>query len=916
MARWIYKLPLRVGSLFRKRRVEQELTDELRFHLEKQIEQNLAKGMGPEEARYAALRELGGVEQIKEECRDMRRVNYIETFLQDVRYGVRQLRRSPGVSAVIILSLALGIGADTAIFSLIDTLLLRNLPVRNPQQLMLLEWAGGWPPDVNQTGPNNPPSPSFSYRFYTQLRTSNRVFSSMFAFAPAGGLTVKTKDRVSQADGYMVTGQFFSTLGVAPLLGRAIDNQDEKRGAPGIAVLSYDYWTREYARSPSAIGQTVALNGAPYTIVGVLPKGFFGVQPGDNPDVYIPLIQTSQVGPFGQTAAKGQPMFTDRHHWWLMIIGRLKPGVSRERALAELSVPFLQSVSELQKSPLKPDQQVHLIVASGGGGFDVIRTYASEPLHILMAIVCLLLLVACANVAALLLARSTTRGREIAMRLALGASRSRLIRQLLTESVMMAAIGGALGLLAAYWGARALGVWLIQSGGMTMTWNISPDVQVLAFTAAVSVLTGILFGLAPAFRLTRVDLTPALKGGVASAEGRGRGRGLGLGKGWVTAQVAISLVLLVGAGLFVCTLNNLEHQDFGFNPRHLLIFGVDPTQAGYKGAAVADFYRRMLDRIQGLPGVESVTYSTITPLSGNMNSGFIALPNKAEQAKVRTSPWWNMVGPDFLKTIQIPLLLGRDIQRSDTASAPHVAVVNEAMARAFFGKRNPIGRRILLNIASAGAYRIVGVAANAKYSSVDQQPPATVYFPLDQTPWAAGGEEWEIRTAGRPTLLVPVVRQIVYQLNPGVPVTGVQTEADLVAQSTTSQRMFSMLSSFFGLLALLLAAIGLNGVVSYAVKRRTNEIGIRMALGATRGSILAMILKETMLMVFIGVGIGIPVALELTRLIKSQLYGVKQTDPTTFALAALLMTAVALFSGYLPARRASRVDPLVALRYE
>jgi predicted permease len=334
-------------------------------------------------------------------------------------------------------------------------------------------------------------------------------------------------------------------------------------------VLSYDYWTRQYARSPSVLGRTVALNGELYAIAGVMPKGFFGVQPGDDPDLYIPLTQDPHVGAFGNTAAKGQPMLVDRHHWWLTIMGRLKPGVNRKQAQASLGINFMQSVAALQKVPLKPDQKPRFIVADGSGGAGEVRSYESEPLFILMGIVCLLLLVACANVAALLLARAATRGKEIAMRLALGASRSRLIRQLLTESVIMAAIGGALGLLAAYWGARALGVWLIQSGGMTVTWDISPDVKVLAFTAAVSVLTGILFGLAPAFRATRVDVTPTLNGSGVSAE-RG-GRGLGLGKGWATAQVAISLVLLIGAGLFVRTLNNLEHQDFGFNPRHLLI---------------------------------------------------------------------------------------------------------------------------------------------------------------------------------------------------------------------------------------------------------------------------------------------------------------------------------------------------------
>lgn len=904
---------------FRRQRTEKRLDTELRFHLEQQVADYVATGMTPEEARRRARLEFGGIDQVKEECRDVGAARFLETLLQDLRFGLRQLRRNPVLSAVIVLSLALGIGANTAIFTLIDAVLLSDLPVRNPQQLVLLEWGGGLPPNVNETeaGATNPPYTTFSYPAYLQFSATNRVFSDMFGFAPAGGLAVKSKDQVSQADGTMVTGQFFSTLGVVPLLGRAISSGDEKAGASAVAVISYTYWTRQFARSRSVLGKTLALNGALYTIVGVMPKDFFGVEPGHDPDLYIPLTQNSHVGPFGMMSTKGQPMLADAHHWWLNIMGRLKPGVSRKQALAELNLSFMQGVSELQKAPLKSNEKPYLIVAAGGGGYDVIRSGALEPLLVLMAIVVLLLLAACANVAALLLARSAMRRKEVAVRLALGASRSRLIRQLLTESVMLAAIGGALGLLVAYWGARALGAsWMIRGGGMTMTWSVSPDVNILAFTAAVSVITGILFGLAPAFRETSMDVTPALKENTRSGSAESRRRGLGLGKGWVTAQVAISLILLVGAGLFVRTLDNLEKQDYGFNTHHLLIFYVDPTQAGYTGVEVADFYSRMRERIQAIPGVQSVTYSMVTPLSGNIGgAGGVTLVNEVAQATVHTDALWNVVGPDFLRTMQINVLLGRDIRRSDTASAPYVAVVNEAMAHAFFGKRNPIGHRIRLAV-GGGIYRIVGLAANAKFVTVDQQPPPTVYFPLSQTPMAASGVEWEVRTAIKPSLLAPAVRQVVYQLDFDMPLRDVETETDLVERSTMSERMFSELSSVFALLALLLAAIGVNGVVSYAVKRRTNEIGIRVALGATPRNILAMVLKETIVMVLIGVGIGIPVAVELTRFVKSQLYGVKPTDPLTFLAVSLVLTGVALLACYIPARRAAKVDPMAALRYE
>ncbi len=911
----------KIGMLIRRRQAPRDFEEKMRLRLDRAAQEQTSSGPGVDYAKEAARRPFGSRLPLRDRSWEVWGWRLLEQLLQDARYGLRQVRRSPALAAVIVLSLALGIGANTAIFTLIDAVLLRDLPVNHPQQLVLLEWAGGFPPNVsvNVTGPINFPFPAFSYPAYLQFSAKNRVFSEMFGFAPADGLRVNCKGQVSQADGTMVTGQFFSTLGVVPLLGRAISGEDEKAGAPSVAVISYAYWTRQFARSRSVLGETVALNGALYTIVGVMPKGFFGVEPGDDPDLYIPLTQNSHVGPFGMTAAKGEPLLRGTHHWWVVIMGRLKPGVSRKRALAELSLSFIQGVSELQKAPLKPDEKPYLIVTAGGGGYDVVRSGAFEPLLTLMAIVVLLLLAACANVAALLLARSATRRKEVAVRLALGASRSRLIRQLLTESVLLAAMGGALGLLVAYWGARALGAsWMTRSVGTTMTWSVSPDVSVLAFTAAVSVIIGILFGLAPAFRGTGMDVAPALKGNARSVSAESRHRGLGLGKGWVTAQVAISLILLVGAGLFVRTLNNLEKQAFGFNAKHLLIFSVDPTQAGLKGVEVADFYRRMRERIQALPGVESVTYSGSTPLFGDRGTGGITLVNKAAQAKVHADAQWTVVGPDFFRTMQIQVLRGRDIQGSDTASAPQVAVVNEAMARAFFGQRNPIGHRIRFEVGAGfhRIYRIVGLAASTKNVTTDRQPPPAVYFPLSQTPLAASGVEWEIRTIGRPTLLALTVRQVVYQLDPDVPLTDVETETDVVAQSTTSERLFSELSSFFGLLALLLAAIGLNGVVSYAVKRRTNEIGIRMALGATQRNILAMVLKEIIVMVLIGVGIGIPAALELTRFIKSQLFGVKPTDPLTLSFSVFLMVAVALFSSYLPARRASRVDPTEALRQE
>ncbi len=689
------------GALFRRSKPVDDLEEEIRSHLRMEEQENLESGMSLDEAHYAALRRFGNVTLAQERSREMWGWNWSETLWQDLRFGARQLRRNPGLASVIVLSLALGIGANTAIFSLIDAVMLKTLPVKQPEQLVLLDWAThGWPTflqsmtgnwDQDRSGRTT--STSFSYPVFEQIRTLNRVFSEVCAFAHPDPLNVGVNGQAGMADGELVSGDYFSTLRVEPILGRALTRDDDRPQPSPVAVISFGYWERRFGRDLHVIGKSITVNGIPFTLLGVAPPEFFGVQPGRSVDIYLPLASLPQVEP--AWSQPGVSKFADRSDWWVVIMGRLKPGITAEQGRAGLDVILRQNVTADAGASLKAPAIPRIELTPASKGLDFLRQQFSRPLYILMAVVGLVLLIACANVANLLLARATTRQKEIAMRLALGAGRQRLVRQLLTESVLLAALGGIAGLLLAFWASNLLVV--LISGDEPIYLHVSPDGRVLGFTILVSLLTGILFGLAPALRSTRVNLSPALKDGAKGWVGkthRFANVHVGLGRVLVVSQIALSLLLLVGAGLFVRTLENLENVSTGFNARNLLLLGLDPTQAGYKGQRLASFYETLHERLRAIPGVRNASLSSSILIGGGESIAGISIPGYTPQPgdagrDGTVSVYVNQVGDGFFETMGIPLLLGRSLNQHDIASSSSVAVVNEVFARKFFAKWGP-----------------------------------------------------------------------------------------------------------------------------------------------------------------------------------------------------------------------------------
>ena len=845
----------------------------------------------------------------------------MRTLFQDLRYGIRQFSHSPGFSVVAIITLALGIGANTAIFSVMNTILLRNLPVREPGRLAVF----GDGLNEGVANGNFPRSADlFSYLQYEQLRDHNQVFQGLCAFnSTSTGVSVKLNGAggsAQQAQAELVSGNFFAVLGVNAFLGRTFTlKEDRVAGAHPVAVITYSYWTKVFSRNPAVVGRTIDVNSTPFTIIGVTPPEFFGAKPLDSvPDMWLPLTMQSEV-------MLQKSFLNASSTFWLTLLAKLKPGISIRQAQAGVNLHLKQLLiaavgSSPSKEQLRRIAESRIKLTSAARGVSDLREQFSESLLILMIFVGWVLLIACANVANLLLSRAAGRQREISMRLALGATRSRLVRQLLTESILLAVLGGLAGVLLASWGTSAL-VTLI-SGAESLV-RASLDPTVLLFTLAIIVITGMLFGLAPALRFTRLDLAPALKEGARSTiTGASGERRFGMGKALVVFQVALSLLLLVGAGLFVRTLEKLEHQDLGFNRNNVLVLNIDPRLAGYKPTQVARLYQRLLDRINALPGVQSAALAgcgidaDCEFITSTTVEGYTPAPGENMSVQM------NLVSAGYFKTTGMTMLLGRATGPQDTSSSPKVAVINEAMARHFFHGQNPIGRKFNDTGGPAGTgIEIVGVVKDAKVNTPRQEAPRMVFLPLTQQANVAGNlgvfaDDLEIRTAVDPASLTPEVRRAIGEIDKNLPITGVKTLEDQVSGSLNQERMIAELSTFFGSLALLLACVGLYGLMSYAVTRRIHEIGIRMALGAQARDVLWMVMREVLLLIGLGVAIGIPVAFVAGRLIASALYGLAPSDPLTMLVAPVVLLFIATLAGYLPAQRAMKVDPMVALRYE
>jgi len=839
-------------------------------------------------------------------------VRSIETLFRDLRYGVRMLLKSKVFTTVAALSLALGIGANTAIFSLINAVLMKRLQVQDPEQLVLLTIA-----DRGISGA------SFSYPLYEQFRDRTHSLSGIIASGGIDRLRVDLNEsgavgQIEFVQAENVSGNFFSVLGINTIRGRALTAEDDRAGNPhSVAVISYEFWQRRFGLDPAVVGKNIILKDVPFTIIGVAPPGFSGFEVGRSSDLWIPLQMMPQIFPRSD-------ILNRRNTWWLRLMGRRRPGATMAQARAELDLIFQSMLAEIAGSGVgsrwtsterRNFLERNIELQSGSTGWTALRKQFEQPLLILMMVVGLVLAVACINIANLLLARAATRQKEITMRLALGAGRLRLVRQLLTESVLLAIIGGALGLLFAQWGARLLLTYLPGRGNLAL--NLHPDLRVFGFTLAVSVLTGFLFGLAPALRLTRLDLVSMLKD-QADHSGRGKSR-FSLNKILVVTQVALSLVLLVGAGLFVRSLQKLKGLDSGFNRENVILFSLDPD---YDAERRANLYQQLLSRLAALPGVRSASLSSHgLLLNDNMNEK-VAVEGYMPRPDEDLLCYGQVVAPKFFETIGIPILLGRDIGPQDARqigndahqNPTHVALINQTMARYFFPNESPIGKRFTIDRPDE-PIEIIGVVKDAKYETLREGPRRIFYLSFFQgSPKLT--TTFEVRTVGPPASLAETIKRTMQELDPQVPVLRLRTMNDVVDDSLTRERFVARLSGFFSLFALLLAAIGLYGILSYVVIRRTNEISVRMALGAQAPDVIRMVFRESMLLVVIGIAIGLGAALGTTRYISNLLYGLAPTDPVTISLAVLVMLIVAALASYLPARRASRVDPMVALRNE
>jgi putative ABC transport system permease protein len=893
----------RIGGVFRRERLDAEINEEMRAHLEMRAADGAREGMDADEARYDARRRFGNVTLQHERARDMDLLRWLETLAQDVRFGLRMLRKSPGFTAVAVLTLALGIGANTAIFSLLNTVMLRALPVQKPEELvqiaLLTKNFGG----RVRTSYTNP--------LWEAVRDRQNVFAGTFAWGTSE-FNLSTSGEAQDVKGLYASGDYFDVLGVRAASGRLISRTDDQRGCAGVAVLSYGFWSERYGREP-VTGKTISLEGHAFPIIGVSAPGFFGTNVGSTFDVAVPICAEAVI-----TGTKSS--LDVRSSWWFRVMGRLKPGVSAETASAGMDVLAPQIFAATVPLNWKPDDQKNFLqwkftALPGETGTSGVRGQYKQPLQFLLVTAVLVLLIACANIASLMLARAAARRHEVGVRLAVGASRARLVRQLLTECVLLSAVGATIGVIFARWGSELL-VRFISTQQNKVFLDITLDARVLGFTAGAAILTALLFGVLPALRSTQVPVAGAMRGEVSALSGHDtRFRA---GKWTVAAQVAISVVLVTTAALFVKSFEKLATMDIGFDRNNVLL-----SQISFRaGSGTSDQNLRMdneiLARVRALPGVQSASESMVTPISHRTWDDMIVVDRPTAPKGLDSDVDMNYVTPEYFATLRSTLLEGRDFTEHDIEGAPNVAIVNQALAKKFFGDEDPVGktfRRYATGTTLSDPFQIVGLARDAKYDSVQEDYPPTAFFPFSQLIWTRERVNLETRTNVEPQSLGAAIVQIVGSVNGQASVI-TETLRQQVDDSLAQERLLATLSGFFGALALLLALVGLYGVLAYLVLQRRQEIGIRMALGARGGAILRLVMRDVVLLLAAGLLVGIGLTWAATRYAQSLLYHLRANDPASLALGACALAIVALVAAYLPARRAMRVDPMVALRHE
>lgn len=882
----------RLRNLFRSKRLSAEIQEELEFH----------------RSRTSGF--FGNMTLIQDQVRDASTIVWLETLIQDLQYGFRQLRKAPVLVGVAVLSLALGIGANTAIFTLINAVMLQSLPVRDPGRLVLF-YDGI---DTGVYSGDDFRSDYFSYPSWQYLRTHSDSFEDLCAFRQSNDRVVMHVSGSAEsgpperAEVHLVSGNYFQVLGVKASSGRVLRSNDDTPSAPPAAVISYEFWKNRFHVDNKVVGQTVVLNGTTFVVVGVAAREFFGERVQTPPDFWLPLSFEAQI-------LQRESWLAAHDVFWLNLLGRLKPGVTVQNADVAVSTQLQrfyagQAGTHLSLSTKRKIHGVRVHLKPGGTGISGLRYLYSEPLHVLMAVVGIVLLIACANIATLLLARASARRQEFLARLALGASRQRLVRQVLTESVLLSIIGGLAGTGFAWWSVKGL-ILLLD---VTPVVKVRPDPGVLAFTLAISLLTGILFGIIPALRFSRME--PRLGTGLRAAES-GISR-FGSAQALIIVQVALSFVLLLGAGLLAHSLAALDFQDVGFKREHVLLIQTDPRLAGYQKNELFPLYREIDERLNQIPGVISASIARYTPESGSSSSGSFSIQGYTTNAGKELNLYRVEVGPRFFETLGIPVLLGRTIEARDTPGSPATAVVNKSFVAAYLPNQNPIGRRISLGAPfRAPGIEIVGVVADSKYYDLRDKPKRMAFLAA----WQLQGDDAYagdllLRTSGEPSGIVPEVRRVLNGISTKLPITNVTTLDHQVDESLYQEKMMTSLCSIFGFAAVLLAAIGIYGTVAYAVTRRTTEIGIRMAVGAQRTNVFWMVLRESIVLIAVGLVFGLPLAWVAAHWIRTFLFGVPVADPFAIAGAVFVIAIASLVAAYLPAFRATKIDPVHALRYE